>query len=248
MPAPLYMKESAFTSIPCPFGWAVYKDGMTQEKLRVIAVDGLAATGKGTIARRLAAHLDFAYLDTGLLYRAVGIGTIRAGGDPSDPVLAAKVARELDPARLVKLAEDPDLRTPAGSDAASKVGAVPEVRAALLKFQQDFAAHPPDGKRGAVLDGRDIGTVIAPNAMVKIYVEAAPEIRARRRFLELQERGENVTEAEVLGEMQARDARDTQRATVPAKPAEDAIRLDTSNLNADEAFAAALKIAQERLA
>ena len=213
----------------------------------IIAVDGPSASGKGTIARKIAARLGYAYLDTGLLYRAVGLSVLRSGFDPTDATHAEKMAQTLDPSLLTQLADAPALRAEATSVAASKVAAIPAVRAALLKFQQDFAAYPPDGKNGAVLDGRDIGTAIAPNAMVKIYVEAAPEIRARRRFLELQERGENVTEAEVLDEMQARDARDTQRATVPAKPAEDAVRLDTSNLNADEAFAAALKIARERL-
>lgn len=213
----------------------------------IIAIDGLAATGKGTIARRLAAALGFAYLDTGLLYRAVGIAVIRRGGDPADPAAAEKAAQALDPAALGALADDPALRSDEGGVAASKVGAVPGVRAALLKFQRDFAANPPDGKPGAVLDGRDIGTVIAPGALVKIYVEAAPEIRARRRFLELQERGENVTETAVLADMQTRDARDAMRATAPAKPADDAIRLDTSALNADEAFAAALAIVKSRL-
>ncbi|MDD3182117.1 MAG: (d)CMP kinase [Alphaproteobacteria bacterium] len=220
---------------------------MENTSSHVIAVDGLAATGKGTLARRLADHLDFAYLDTGLLYRAVGIGVLRAGGDPSDPVAAAKAAQALNPDVLVNLAQDPDLRTEVGGDAASKVGAVPEVRQALLKFQQDFAAHPPLGKKGAVLDGRDIGTVIAPHAKVKIYVEASPQVRANRRFLELRVRGENVTEASVLAELQARDARDTQRATVPTKPADDAVILDTSDMNADEAFEAALGIVEGKI-
>ena len=212
----------------------------------VIAVDGLAATGKGTLARRLAAHFDFAYLDTGLLYRAVGVGVLRAGRDPADAVAATTVAEALNADILVKLAEDPALRSPEASDAASKVGAVPAVRAALLKFQQDFASQPPNGKKGAVLDGRDIGTVIAPQAPVKIYVEASPEVRANRRFLELQGRGENVTEAQVLADLQARDARDTQRAVVPTKPADDAVILDTSHLNADEAFEQALRIVSEK--
>ena len=215
--------------------------------LNVIAVDGLAATGKGTLARRLAAHFDYAYLDTGMLYRAVGIAVLRAGGDPSDAAAATKAAQSLNPDTLVKLAADPDLRTEIGGDAASKVAAVPEVRQALLKFQQDFAAHPPEGKKGAVLDGRDIGTVIAPHAKVKIYVEASERVRATRRFLELQARGENVTEAQVLADLQARDARDTQRATVPTKPAADAVILDTSDMNADQAFEAALGIVQAKL-
>ena len=213
----------------------------------IIAVDGLAATGKGTLARRLAAHFDYAYLDTGMLYRAVGIGVLRAGGDPSDPIAAARSAHALTPESLNQLARDPDLRTEIGGDAASKVAAIPDVRQALLKFQQDFAAHPPEGKKGAVLDGRDIGTVIAPTAKVKIYVEASAEVRATRRFLELQGRGENVTEAQVLADLQARDARDTQRATVPTKPAADAVILDTSSLNADQAFEAALGIVKNKL-
>jgi len=219
-----------------------YKGRMEKTPPTIIAVDGLAATGKGTIARRLASHFDFAYLDTGLLYRAVGIAVLRAGGDPADPEAAAKVAEALTADQLAELADDPALRSPEGSDAASKVGAVPKVRAALLKFQQDFAARPPLGKKGAVLDGRDIGTVIAPHAKVKIYVEASPEIRATRRFLELQERGENVTEIAVLADMLARDERDAKRAVAPAKAADDAVLLDTSRLNADEAFAAAMAI------
>ncbi|MGE4350909.1 MAG: (d)CMP kinase [Bdellovibrionales bacterium] len=218
---------------------------MTNDGSNIIAVDGLAATGKGTLARRLAAHFDYAYLDTGMLYRAVGIAVLRAGGNPADAGAAALAARALSPESLVNLAKDPELRTEIGGDAASKVAAVPEVRQALLKFQQDFAHNPPEGKKGAVLDGRDIGTVIAPDAKVKIYVEASPEVRATRRFLELQGRGENVTEAQVLADLKARDARDTQRATVPAKPADDAVILDTSHLDADEAFAAALGIVEK---
>lgn len=212
-----------------------------------IAIDGLAATGKGTIARRLAAELDFAYLDTGLLYRAVGLNVRRAGDDPADPVAAEREALKLAPESLMVLADDPALRSDEGGVAASLVAAVPAVRSALLKFQQDFAANPPQGKAGAVLDGRDIGTVIAPQAKVKIFVTASAEVRAHRRFLELQGRGENVTEAAVLADMQARDARDATRATAPALPAADAISLDTSSLTADEAFAAALAIVKDKL-
>jgi len=215
-------------------------------KTPVIAIDGLAATGKGTLAQRLATHFDYAYLDTGMLYRAVGIATIRDGGDPADPVAATKAAQGLDAARLAELAQDPDLRSPIGSDASSKVGAIQAVRDALLKFQRDFAASPPDGKKGAVLDGRDIGTVIVPDAMVKIFVEAMPEIRAHRRFLELQAAGQNVTQAQVLADMQERDTRDALRAAAPTKAADDAIVLDTSHLNADEAFEAALAIVGQK--
>ncbi len=143
-------------------------------------------------------------------------------------------------------AEDPALREDATAQAGSKVAAIPEVRQALLKFQKDFAANPPAGKKGAVLDGRDIGTVIAPQAKVKIYVTASPEARATRRFKELQARGENVTYAAVLTDMQARDARDAERAVAPAKPAQDAVILDTTEMTADQAFAEALKITPTR--
>lgn len=212
-----------------------------------IAIDGLAATGKGTIARRLAAELGFAYLDTGLLYRAVGLNVRRAGDDPADKKAASREAEKLNPSSLMALVDDPDLRSGESGIAASFVAAMPEVRASLLKFQQNFAAQPPEGKKGAVLDGRDIGTVIAPDAKVKIFVTASSEVRAHRRFLELQSRGENVTEASVFADMQARDARDATRAAAPALPAEDAYRLDTSNLTADEAFAAALAIVKDKL-
>jgi len=213
----------------------------------VIAVDGLAATGKGTIARRLASHFDFAYLDTGALYRAVGVAVLKAAGDPTDPIAAEKAACSLNPELLFRMEASGVLRTQAASDAASKVAAIQGVRAALQAFQKDFAVSPPMGKKGAVLDGRDIGTVIAPDARVKIFVEAAPEIRAQRRFLELQERGENVTEAAVFEAMQARDARDASRTNAPTQPADDAILLDTSALNADQAFEAAVGIVKEKI-
>lgn len=213
----------------------------------IIAIDGLAATGKGTLARKIAQGLDFAYLDTGLLYRAVGVAVLAAGNDLADEAAAERAALALNAASLAEMADSPALRGDEASFAASKVAAMPSVRAALLKFQIDFAHNPPAGKKGAVLDGRDIGTVIAPDATVKIYVEASPEVRAHRRFLELQGRGENATEAAVLEDMKARDARDESRAAAPAKPAADAIRLDTSNLNAEEALAEALRIVKEKL-
>ena len=213
----------------------------------VIAIDGLSASGKGTIARKLAKHLDFAHLDTGLLYRATGLAVLQAKGDPSDSIAAEKAAKSLNPETIMDFADDPALRTDAVSQAASKASAIAGVRAYLLKFQQDFAKNPPGGKRGAVLDGRDIGTVIAPNAPVKIYVTADMGVRANRRFKELRERGENVTEAAVLADMQARDERDQTRAVVPAKPAEDAVMLDTTSLTIDAAFAAALAIVKDKL-
>ncbi|NTU76839.1 MAG: (d)CMP kinase [Alphaproteobacteria bacterium] len=213
----------------------------------IIAVDGLAASGKGTIARKLAQEFGFAYLDTGLLYRAVALAVRRSGASLDDPAAAARAAQRLDPAKIMEMSNDPELRVEATSVGSSKVGAVPGVRASLLKFQQDFAKCPPGGLTGAVLDGRDIGTVIAPDAPVKIYVTASPEVRARRRTLELQARGEDVTEAQVLADMRARDERDQTRAIVPAKPAVDAVVLDTSGLTADEAVAEARAIVRRRL-
>jgi cytidylate kinase len=213
----------------------------------IIAIDGPSASGKGTIARKVAEHFGFAHLDTGLLYRAVGLAVLRGGGDPGDAGLAEKAALALDPARIAGLAEDQDLRLDTTSVAASKVAAVPAVRASLLKFQQDFCAVPPEGKPGAVLDGRDIGTVIAPDAMVKIFVTASPEARAARRLKELRGRGQNATYAEVLKDMKERDARDAMRIIAPTKPAPDAVVLDTTEMDAAQAVAEALKIALKKM-
>jgi CMP/dCMP kinase len=193
-----------------------------------VAIDGPAAAGKGTIARAVAAHFGFAHLDTGLLYRAVGI----KGGDP---VAAARALSETDLAR-------PDLRSHAASDAASRVAAIPEVRAALVTFQRDFARQ----EGGAVLDGRDIGTVICPSAEAKIFVTARPEIRARRRWLEAG--GESAPERldEILAQVNARDARDMNRPDAPLRPAEDAVTLDTSDLSIEDAVARAIEIVAAR--
>lgn len=196
----------------------------------IVAVDGPAAAGKGTLARRLAAHLGLPYLDTGLLYRAVGRLVLDAGADPADPAAAEAAAQRL---RAEDLARD-DLRGPAQDDAASKVAAIPGVRAALLAFQRRFGAAG-----GAVLDGRDVGTVIFPQAEVKLFVTASAEARARRRHLE---RGGTVPLAQVEAEMAARDARDAGRDVAPLAPAADAVLLDTTGLDADAAFAAALGI------
>ncbi|MGB4100546.1 MAG: (d)CMP kinase [Alphaproteobacteria bacterium] len=214
----------------------------------IIAIDGLAASGKGTIARLLARHFDYAHLDTGLLYRAVGVAVLTAGGTPADPVAAAAAAGTLDPIAISTMTDDSPLRTARAGDAASQVAAIPGVRTALLDFQRNFCAKPPAGKLGAVLDGRDIGTVIAPDAKVKIFVTASPEIRATRRAKELRARGENVTDATVLADMQARDARDQNRGVAPTHPASDARLLDTSDLSVDQSFAQALAIAQEMMA
>jgi cytidylate kinase len=213
----------------------------------VIAIDGPSASGKGTIAKKLAAHFGFAWLDTGLLYRAVGLAVLRAGGDPSDPKAAERAALALNASGIDAALADPALRENQASAAASKVAAIPAVRAALLEFQKNFCAEPPDGKPGAVLDGRDIGTVIAPHAAVKIFVTASIEVRGERRFKELQTKGEKITYAAVLADMKERDARDASRPIAPTKPAKDAILLDTSNMTTDQAFAEALEIAKKTL-
>jgi len=214
----------------------------------VIAIDGPSASGKGTIAKKLAACFDFAHLDTGLLYRAVGLAVLKEGGDPADPAQAEKAALKLDGSKIMASAEDAALRSDEASLAASKVASIPAVRAALLNFQKNFAAHPPLGKKGAVLDGRDIGTIIAPDAKIKIFVTASAGARAQRRFKELQDRGQDATYAAVLEDMKERDARDAERTIAPTKPAEGAVVLDTTNLNAEQAFKEALKIANIVLA
>lgn len=205
---------------------------------RVIAVDGPAAAGKGTLARRLARELGLPYLDTGLLYRAVGRRVLDAGGDPRDPLVAEEAARALTPADL----ERGDLRGPAADMAASAVATLPQVRAALVDWQRDFGR-----RHGAVMDGRDIGTVIFPDAPAKLFVTASPEARARRRHAELAARGVDRPIAEVEAEMQARDAQDAARATAPMKPAADAVVLDTTELGIEEAFQAARALVRARL-
>jgi CMP/dCMP kinase len=202
----------------------------------IIAIDGPAASGKGTLGKRLAAHYGLRHLDTGLLYRAVAQAMIDAGHDPTDQKRAAAAAHALDPARFDEAA----LKRHAIGEAASIVSAMPEVRAALLAFQREFAATPP----GAVLDGRDIGTVIAPGADVKIFVVAAPQARARRRYLELKARGESVNETEILADIQKRDERDRSRAVAPLLRAPDAHLLDTTHLDIDAAVRAAVAIVE----
>lgn len=204
----------------------------------IVAIDGPVAAGKGTLARRLAAELGFAYLDSGTLYRATASRVLRDGGDPADAAAAAAAAAALTPADLAA----PDLRAEAVSQGASKVAAIPAVRAALLDWQRHFALHPPGGQVGAVLDGRDIGTVVCPDAQVKLFVTAAPEVRARRRWQELAAKGDAVTEAEVLADLRERDARDAGRAVAPLRPAPDAHLLDTTEMGIDAAFRAALAI------
>lgn len=192
-----------------------------------VAIDGPAASGKGTISKAVAAHFGFAHLDTGLLYRAVGARVL-------DGMDAVKAATSLD---FTDLDRD-DLRTGPVAQAASKVAAIPEVRAALVDFQRAFARRAG----GAVLDGRDIGTVICPDAEVKLYVTASDEIRARRRYLELSSKGHDVTPESVLEDLRERDRRDSERATAPLKPADDAVLLDTTDLSIEDAIAKAVEV------
>jgi len=202
----------------------------------VIAVDGPAASGKGTIATRLGAQYGLPVLDTGLLYRAVGVLAQRAGADLSDAEAAARIAVELSAGVL----DDPAFRTRAAGEAASRVAVHPQVRQALLAFQRGFAAR----SGGAVLDGRDIGTVIAPEAPAKLFVTASPEVRAERRWKQLLANGEDVSLADVLADIRTRDARDSGRDAAPLKPASDAVLLDTSQMTIDEAADAARRIVE----
>lgn len=197
-----------------------------------IAIDGPAAAGKGTVSKAIAAELGFAHLDTGLLYRAVGARTLQgiAAVDAAEALSAEDLAAE-------------NLRTPEVAQAASKVAVIAEVRAALVDFQRAFARRAG----GAVLDGRDIGTIICPQAEVKLYVTASAQVRAERRFKELFAKGEATSFEEVLADVQARDARDMNRAEAPLRPADDAVTLDTSNLSIEDALATALQIISERM-
>lgn len=200
----------------------------------IIAIDGPAASGKGTLAQRIAGHFGYVWLDTGLLYRAVARDVLAAGADLEDESAGARAAEALDAATL----GDPALRSTAVGEAASVVAKHRGVRAALLDFQRNFARTPP----GAVLDGRDIGTVICPDADVKIFVTADVEVRARRRFEEYIRRGEQVSYDEVLDIIRQRDARDASRSAAPLQQAQDAVLLDTTNMDVDTAFSAALGI------
>ncbi len=202
----------------------------------IIAVDGPAAAGKGTLTRRLAEYFDLAVLDTGLLYRASAAKLLGRGDDPADHPAAVRAARAL---TLTDI-QDPGLRAEEVGAAASLIGAIPEVRAALLDYQRAFADHPPGGKSGAVLDGRDIGTVVCPDAPHKVFLSASPEVRARRRVKELRERGIEAIHSVVLRDMEKRDSLDKSRGISPLVPAGDALKLDTSDLDADAVFARVL--------
>ena len=202
----------------------------------IIAIDGPAASGKGTLGKRLASHYGLAHLDTGLIYRAVAKALNGAGQSPGDVKAAAAAAKALDPSHFDEVA----LKAHSISEAASIVSAIPEVRDALLAFQREFAARQP----GAGLDGRDIGTVICPNADVKIYVTATPEVRARRRSAEYRAQGRNIDEAAVLADIRKRDERDHNRAAAPLRRAPNAHLLDTTHLDIDAAIRAAIDIVE----
>lgn len=202
----------------------------------IIAIDGPAASGKGTLGKRLAKHYGYRHLDTGVLYRAVGFALLSRGIDLHNEIEAVHAAESLDPEHF----GNPLLKTQESGDAASIVSAFPRVREVLLNFQRHFAEEPP----GAVLDGRDIGTVICPNADVKIFVVADPAVRARRRTLEAKARGEAADEALVLADILKRDERDQNRPVAPLKPAEDAYLLDNSNLDIEGGVRAAIDIVE----
>lgn len=213
----------------------------------IIAIDGTAASGKGTLARELARTLKCPYLDTGKLYRYIGYMMLEKDHDPDDEAQATAQAqalcRDLAPDRL----QNPALATDEAGQAASKVARFEGVRAALLAYQKEFAQSPPEGAYGAILDGRDIGTVVCPDADVKLYITASAAIRARRRHKELQSKGFSVTYDAVLADMIERDRRDADRDAAPMKPAEDAIVLDTSKMNIQDVLMKALEHVQEKL-
>jgi cytidylate kinase len=206
----------------------------------IVAIDGPAASGKGTLAKRIAAHFGLAYLDTGLLYRAVARDVCKRGAALDDVAAAAAAAADLDPNTL----DDPALRDAGLGDAASIVARIPEVRSAILSYQRAFTEHP----EGAVLDGRDIGTVVCPDADVKLYVTAARELRAERRYREKIERGEPASFEGVLEDIRRRDERDAGREVSPMRPAPDAFLLDTSNLDIEAAFDTAVGVISRKVA
>ena len=209
----------------------------------VIAVDGTAASGKGTLAKKLAAHFGFAHLDSGALYRLTALAVLNAKADPRNEADAVRGAQSID----LSLAGDQAIRTDVVGQAASHVAAIGAVRQALLDFQRSFLQAPPGGSPGAVMDGRDIGTVICPDATAKLYIDARPELRAHRRWLELKGMGIARDEQGLLAELNTRDAADKSRPISPLKLAPDAALLDTSDLGIDAAFAAALALVSPRV-
>ena len=215
---------------------------MTQAK--IIAIDGPAASGKGTIAKRLAKELDYAHMDTGALYRLVGMHVLQASRNPENEDEALSAAQELKSCFTPDMTENEDIRDDDVGQAASQVGQFQSVRDVLFQLQVDFAQNPPDGKAGAVLDGRDIGTVIAPNADVKLFITASTEVRAERRTKELRSKGQEVSFEDILKDMKRRDERDSERDAAPMIAASDAVTIDTSEMSAEEAFQKAMEIAK----
>lgn len=215
-------------------------------KKPVIAIDGSAASGKGTLAKSLASKLGFAYLDTGKLYRAIGVRASKANADFDNEqeitAIAQKFAEEIMRDFSSEILADPELKTADAGNYASKVALLKGVRTALNDFQRGFAQNPPNNANGAVLDGRDIGTVICPDAELKLFIDANTEIRAKRRYKELHSAGFTVTYEAVLSDMMERDARDSKRSLAPQKPALDAILIDSSDMNPDEVLQKVLKL------
>ena len=216
----------------------------------IITIDGPAAAGKGTLAAALAKRYRLAYFDTGMLYRAVGLEMVLQNQKPQDESAAEKVAESLTFAKMMQLSAHPEFRGRIGGEAASKVSALPKVRSALLKMQQDFADNPvfADGTpaNGAVYDGRDTGTVVCPHADIKFFVVASPEVRATRRYNEFIAKGIQTTYQQVLDDLIARDKRDSERSTAPLKPAEDAVLLDTSTMDINQEINAAINIIEQK--
>lgn len=217
----------------------------------IITIDGPAAAGKGTLASAIAAKYKFAYFDTGMVYRAVGLLMILNNKDLSDEKSAIDFASYLTFPQMMELAKNPEFRSAKGGQAASIVSAIKGVRSALLSMQQNFALNPvfADGSKanGVVYDGRDTGTVVCPNADLKLFITASPEVRAKRRYDEFLQKGMSAVYEEVLADIKARDERDSNRSTAPLKPADDAIIIDTSDLNIAEVFAHVDELIQKRI-
>ena len=217
----------------------------------IITIDGPAAAGKGTVSKVLAERFRLAYFDTGMIYRAVGLEMVLSNFDLTDENKAFVIASKMTFEKMLQLSLPPDFRSDIGGQAASKVSAMPSVRKALLKMQQDFALAPvfADGSKanGVIYDGRDTGTVVCPNADIKFFVTASSEVRAMRRFKEFEAKGIKTTYEKVLADMIARDKRDAERASAPMKPAEDAVVMDTSDMDAQAEIEAVLKIVEQKI-
>lgn len=217
----------------------------------IITIDGPAAAGKGTVSKVLSERYKLAYFDTGMIYRAVGLQMVLSNFPLTDEQKAFEIASNLTFEKMMSLSVHPDFRSDIGGQAASKVSAMPSVRKALLKMQQDFALSPvfADGSKanGVIYDGRDTGTVVCPNADIKFFVTASSEVRAMRRFKEFEAKGIQTSYETVLADMLARDKRDAERASAPMKPAADAIIIDTSDMDADAEIKAVLKIVEQKL-